>query len=119
MLSEKQRKAAALLSGGISDSEQLAKAVGVSMGIMEKWKNDAGFLQEVENRRREFLNAAAARAVQTLMEIMLRSDGEKERLSAAKEILNHAEKPRRDELPENDAVLQVTVCYGDRANHGD
>lgn len=120
MLQAKQVQAAEMMARGETDAEQIAGAVGVSAATLEKWKKNREFTQEYIQRRTEILSGAATKAIRTLTDIMLNSPSDKERLSAAKEILDRAGFRAKDAAAsEGDPQLHITVSYGTEAAHGD
>lgn len=115
MLNAKQKKAVELMASGANDAREIASAVGVSDAVLEKWRRDENFRLACTARRKALLDDAAAQALLTLTEIMRHSTSDRERLAAAKEILDRT---AVNTAESGDPGLHVTVSYGS-AEHGD
>ena len=119
MLTAKQLRAVELLLEGKMSLKQIASQVGVSESTLSRWKKDEAFSAFYAQGLRRVLNDAAAEALRTEMQILLHSDSDSSRLSAAKDLLDRAGFKTRDAADKNaDNRLQITVCYGD-AKHSD
>ena len=105
MLTAKQLRAVELLLEGKMSLKQIASQVGVSESTLSRWKKDEAFSAFYAQGLRRVLNDAAAEALRTEMQILLHSDSDSSRLSAAKDLLCR-------ELPDKALCLRnLTVMW--------
>ena len=112
MLSPKQMSAIELLVCSNLPLKDIAKKVGVSASALSRWKKNEEFQKEYSIFLREVMNDSAAKALKTVTDIMLNSDSDNSRLSAAKDLLDRAGCKSKDNDKAVDMQLNIKVNYG-------
>ena len=122
MLNPRQRKCVELLASGEHTQREIAKQLHVSENTVCNWKKNEEFKAEYESTLRRNMRDAAAKAFQTVTNL-LKARSEMVRLLAAKDILDRARFKPEDNgsiaSPNADTELVIKFDYGDAAENLD